>query len=357
MAGLNLAFEILALQNAQFRIVVRTPESEWAVETSAPFTDEELREFTHLHHNPQNPERAAAFGQRLFDFLITSHPQTAQYFNDNCNQPGTRIRLLLEADRAGSLDSLPWELLHTPSIGFLALSPKTPIVRANHDLSLRPPAPVLSPLKALAVIAAPPNYPYLNIDEEWAKLQQVTAPLQAAGLLNLERLKHPTWPALKRRLRAEDFQVLHFVGFSQVDVLTGQVFLALDDDSYASGSRAISGSELGQELGPESTIRLVYLNIREAASGASTRLASELLKSGLASVITSQSSLSAASEQRFIEQLYPPLCEAHPVDAVVNITRRALAEDSSSLDWAAPTLFLRAREGQLFRPIPGVSER
>jgi hypothetical protein len=91
---------------------------------------------------------------------------------------GLRIRLRL-SDAPELLD-LPWEHLYNRSLNrFLSLSVDSPPVRYLDMPSHIPPLEVKPPLRALVMISSPQDVPTLDVEEEWSKLKESVADLEA----------------------------------------------------------------------------------------------------------------------------------------------------------------------------------
>jgi CHAT domain-containing protein len=362
MTDQSFAIDITALHDDLYRIMVKTLDGEWSVEAISPFERAELRDYLSVlrqrdeGQTPAEEEKIRQYGRKLFDFLIGHHPDILTAYRAELNRVGSyRLFIRLSSDKAGRFVALPWEYIHDPASGFLTLSRQTPVIRWNPDLDPRPPAPLIQPMKVLVVIPSPPNYPRLRVEAEWERLNVDTAHLRETGQLHLERLERPTWTALRRQLRTDDYHILHFVGYTHFDEPGRQGFFALEDEEYVSGSRPISASELGNEIGTQSTVRLIVVNTRvdsaPSDSKAPLAIGRQLLSCGLAGVLTSQFPLREEAESIFCNAFYPPLCEGHPVEAAVNVARRAIADQTSTVDWGMLALFLRAPYGHLFRPV------
>src|SRR6185295_10279461 len=106
--------------------------------------------------------------------------------------PGLRIRLRL--NDVPHLAGLPWEYLYdAEGRGFLALSDRTPVVRYLELSESLSTLLVEPPLRILAVISTPQGYRELaEADEEWTRLGAALEPLLDSGLVEVERLEHPT---------------------------------------------------------------------------------------------------------------------------------------------------------------------
>lgn len=362
MSYQNFAVEVTALPNGRYRIAVQSPVGEASAEADSPFTPEEITSLLKILSREQRVSRAEEtgvtrdFGGRLFTFLFRSSSEISNaYFSslrETANDEGLRIRLSVES--AGDLSGLPWELLCDPSNDFLALSRRTPITRYTQQLNTRPPAKIALPLRVLVMIAAPQDFPKLDVEGEWERLEAATASLRAQGLIELERLDTATLIALQRKLRGGVYHVFHFIGHSHFDTATQQGVLAFEDENDNSKGQIISAAALSRELAEESTVRLVVLNschsARRSPTDAFAGIASGLVTRGIPAVVAMQFAISDGAAKAFAEEFYRAISEMLPLDAAVSEARRAIANRVGNSEWATPVLYLRAADGVLFQP-------
>ena len=76
-----------------------------------------------------------------------------------------------------SLADLPWEFLYNPAVNrFLALSVQTPLVRYMDLPGVRSsPIAVTPPIRVLVMISSPTDYPALDVEAEWQRLNESLA--------------------------------------------------------------------------------------------------------------------------------------------------------------------------------------
>ena len=196
--------------------LLNSPAGQSAATFAIPFSPLELENFR-LKFRPaargvrryDSPEVRAAkeFGNRLFEAVFGGDVGGRLYSSlsmARSQNAGLRIRLRLTA--APELAGLPWELLYNQGLNsFFSHSVDTPLVRF---LDLPSPAGGLlvePPLRILVMISSPADHPPLDVEREWAKLQESLAELQEQGAVGLERLPEPTLEALLRRLRRTEY--------------------------------------------------------------------------------------------------------------------------------------------------------
>lgn len=365
MAGIPfLNFDLLVERaDGGFRArVVNSPAGQAVRLFSSPVTPQELadlfaifgRDVPDTRRNPrQASELARAFGRQLFEAVFAedvriafgSSTQIAAHEN-----AGLRIRLRL--NDVPELADVPWELLHDGQ-DFLALSNQRTVVRylelpqAIKPLSVRP------PLRALAVLSSPGDYPALDVAREWQLLNAALADVVSTGWFEIEVLERATLSELQEQLRKNEYHILHFSGhgeFNSAAPEDAQAALVFQDED-GRGQR-VDAVALGRLLRDHASMRLVILNACESAQ-ASTRnaftgAAQNLMRQTIPAVVAMQFPITDAAAQVFGKTLYGALADRYSIDGALGETRKALATQAPGLEWATPVLFSRAEDGNLF---------
>jgi hypothetical protein len=200
--------------------VVDSPAGQGAVSFTLPFSNLEIENFLlHIGQTRRRMRRigssemdaAREFGGRLFDAVFAGEVRDCFRSSLNeMNHPGLGLRIRLRLDDAPELATIPWEYLYqrTPN-RFLALSAETPLVRYPHLPERIDPLTVKLPLKILALIANPTDYPQLDVEQEWANLQKALGDLEQRGLVTLERIDEATLEMLGKKLERGGHHILH----------------------------------------------------------------------------------------------------------------------------------------------------
>jgi tetratricopeptide (TPR) repeat protein len=298
-----------------------------------------------------------AFGTRLFRAVfadeIYSYLRRSQDEAERQGADGLRIRLLLTD--VPELADLPWEYLYDPTHEqFLSLSTKTPIVRYL-DLSQRvQPLAVKRPLRILVMISSPEGQPPLDVDEEWARLSQALAELQAEGRVELELLDGATLPALQTQLRKKAYHVFHYVGHGGFDERLQDGVLILEGEEGQ--SQAVKGEVLGALLHNEPSLRLALLNACEGARGSQADpfagTAQGLVRKRIPAVIAMQTRISDEAAKIFAYEFYRALADDYPVDKALTEARVAIYSQGNEWEWGAPVLFMRSSDARLDEGAP-----
>jgi hypothetical protein len=316
-------------------------------------------------HTP-DVELAKDIGERLFNALF--HSQLLTQFRRSvglAQREGAQLRLRLQLQDAPHLAQLPWEYLYNRAENdFLALSALTPIVRYVSHQSVLPlrAVRVVPPLRILAAISSPRDYPPLDAAAERGKLERalqesIHGDLLADNRVAVEWLAwqegEDTLVALQRTLRRGDYHVFHFIGHGQFDPRDEQGALILED---ADGRGiAVSGERLGNYLRDEirvaRTLRLAVLNACQAGVPSfrdlSGGVATALVQMGIPAVIAMQAEISDEGAIAFAQGFYAALADGWPVDLALTEGRKGIYA-LSDLEWGKPVLYTCASDGRIF---------
>jgi hypothetical protein len=218
-----LDFDVLIARSGDGYVarVLNSPAGQAAVGFRLPFSTLELENFLlrvgrtrRGVRRLESPEMrsAKAFGGRLFKAVFGG--EVGGCLRSSLDEAGRQragVRVRLRLAGVPELADVPWEFLHNPTLNrFLVLSVETPLVRYM-DLPERiRPLTVKPPLKVLVMISCPSDYPQLDVEQEWTRLQEAMGDLEQGGLVALERLEHATLLALQRRLRQGEYHIFHF---------------------------------------------------------------------------------------------------------------------------------------------------
>jgi hypothetical protein len=352
--------------------VVCSPGGEAANDFTLPFSDLELENFLLRIGRPrrglrrlESPEMASAkeFGGRLFRAAFGADIRSCFRGSlDEANRRGGRLRIRLRLKDAPEMADLPWEFLYNPELNrFYCLSVETPIVRYL-DLPMQiTPLALQPPLRILVMIASPQDYEKLDVEGEWAKLQEALAGQIASGAVAVERLAPATLPALRERLRRNGCHVFHFIGHGAFDESAQDGVLLLED---AGGrGRPTSGESLGMVLRDQRTLRLAVVNACEGGRTSRTDpfagVAQSLLQQGIPAVIGMQFPISDAAAAAFSREFYAAVATGYPLDAALSEARKAILTDVNDVEWGTPVLYMRSADAHIFgkwvSPSPGVN--
>ena len=341
--------------------VLSSPAGEATADFAAPFSELEMENFLLRVGRPRrgtrrigSPEMEAVktLGKGLYEALFSGDVRDcwrSSLSEAESQNAGLRLRLRI-ADAPG-LNDIPWEYLYNKSLNrFLSLSEYTPLIRYL-DLPERiRPLEVDAPLKILVMISSPADYPTLDVEGEWSRLNKALAGLIGSGHVRLERLATPRLSVLQRKLRGDEFHVLHFVGHAGFDRETQDGVLVLCDE--AGKGRLVAAENLGTILHDHRSLRLVVLNAcegsRSSRSDPFAGVAQTLVQQGIPAVIAMQFEITDEAAITFAEEFYAATADGYPVDAALSAARKAIFAAGNDIEWGTPVLYLRAPNGQIF---------
>ena len=342
--------------------VMSSPAGQATAEFRLPFSGNELENFllrmrgrarsgTIRRVESQEMSAVKAFGAALFGAVFSGDVKAC--FRTSLDETrrqnaGLRIRLRL-ADP--SVVDLPWEYLYNPAVNrFLALSIHTPLVRYM-DLPERiQPLTVTPPIRVLVMISSPTDFPAIDVEAEWTRLNQALADLIGRNQIAIERLDDATLEALQRRLRRERYHAFHFIGRGEFDDSLHEGVLMFERDKRA--AHRISSQYLGMLLHDHETLRVAILNACEGARTSRTdpfaRSAQSLVHQGIPAVIAMQFGIANDVASRFAHEFYGALADGYPIDASLTEARKAIFAAGHEVEWGTPVLYLRVPDGRIF---------
>ena len=340
--------------------VLESPAGQATADFTLPFSDLELENVLLRLGRPVRTVRrlestemstAKSFGAALFDAVFSGDVRACLRSSvDEAKREsvGIRVRLRL-ADAA--LADLPWEFLYVQSVNrFLALSVQTPLVRYMDLPEVLQPIAVSPPIRVLAMISSPTDYPSLDVEGEWQRLNDALADLIKAGTLSLERMEDATLAALQRRLRRSKYHIFHFIGHGEFDQTLQEGVLLLEREKQR-GHR-VGSQYLGMLLHDHESLRVAVLNACEGARSSKqdpfAGSAQTLVQQGIPAVIAMQFEIADDVAQTFAHELYGALADGYPIDAAVTEARKAIFAMGRDVEWATPVLYLRAPDGRIF---------
>ncbi len=293
-----------------------------------------------------------SFGGHLYESLFSGPVSTCLLRSmDEADRSHAGLRVRLHLGDAPALANIPWEFLYdSSSDGFLCLSDQTPLVRYI-DLPQRvEPLAATPPLRMLCLISSPSGYPPLDVEHEWAKLNEALGPTVTEGRLVMDRVDTPSLEALQRRLRREEYHVLHFVGHGAFDEEAQDGVLLLED--LEGRGHPVSGESLGVLLHDHEALRLVVLNACEGARTSTTDpfagTAQSLVRKGIPAVIAMQFEISDVAAITMANEFYSAVADGYPVDAALSEARKAIFTRVNAVEWATPVLYMRSPDGRIF---------
>lgn len=338
--------------------VVNSPSGESPSLPFVPPVSDEKLELLVLRmrtaHNVRGLEADTApdtkhFGSELFDALF--HDDLLDRLRRSLAHTEVRgrgLRIRLRFSEVHELWNLPWEFLYdTESHRFLCQFATTPVVRYVEVAQPIQPLAVQGPIRMLAMISSPSDFPPLDVEKEWHQLFEALKPLEATGSLTVQRLATASLEELRHATMLGDFHVFHYIGHGGLNKQTGDGVLVLTGSDGR--SQLATGHELFVMLA-NSPIQLAVLNsclgARISAVDPYAGTAASLVHQGIPAVVAMQFEISDHAAIAFSRTLYEAIAYGWPIDMAVGEARRAILATSKS-EWATPVLYLRAANGVL----------
>ena len=289
-------------------------------------------------------------GATLFEHAITGAVREFYYkCQGQADQQGKGVRWRLSLD--SSVDDLPWEFMYLQD-EFLALNPRSPVVRYIKGAARVVPLKAELPLRLLVVIASPSDEVPLDTSAEKERIAAALQPLTAQGMIEVTYIEGPdTWERLLEALLPNRTHILHFIGHGAFDEDMGEGVLVMED---AEGrATRIDSERLRVLVQGKSKLRLVVLNSCLGTEGSDAQpfssMAAGLVRSGVPAVIAMQFEISDNAARKIAQTFYTSLALNLPVDAALTEARRKIfLSDRDSLEWATPILYMQVPNGQLF---------
>jgi hypothetical protein len=349
--------------------VVAAPGLSSPVTTSfnRPFSDLELENFFLRVGRPRqgvrrmdSPEMEAArqFGTRLFEAVFGGEVYAAyRHGLAQATEQGQGLRVRLRVTAPG-LSDLPWEYLYNSRQDqFLSLSVGTPVVRYLEVERPVAPLRLSPPLKVLAMVASPTDYPPLDVAQEWEKLRAALRPLEERGRIKLETITTATLEELQRCLRRGEYHIFHFIGHGGFDAQNRDGLLVFEDESQR--GRPLSARYLATLLQDHRSLRLAVLNACEGARTSAQDVfagaAHSLVKQALPAVIAMQFEITDLAAITFASEFYTALADGYPADAALAEARKSIFVKGNDIEWGTPVLFTCVPDGRVFELLPATA--
>ena len=340
--------------------VLNSPGGQASAEFRLPFSEDKLENYllrlgrTHRgtrRVESQEMNTAKTFGAALFDAVFTGDVKACFRSSiDEVRRRNAGLRIRLRLGDPGVAD-LPWEFLYNRSVNrFIALSVHTPLVRYM-DLPERiQPIAVKPPIRVLVMISSPTDFPSLDVEAEWSRLNESLKDRVAAGQLAIERLGCASLESLQRRLRRESYHIFHFIGHGEFDQDQQEGVLILEAENKR-GHR-VDSQFLGMLLHDHESLRVAILNACEGARTSRTDpfagSAQSLVQQGIPAVIAMQFEIADDVASRFAHEFYGALADGYPIDASLTEARKSIFAAGHEVEWGTPVLYLRAPDGRIF---------
>lgn len=294
------------------------------------------------------------FGRTIFEALLPGELRDLYYDSlRRVEQEGKGLRLKLRL-LPPEMALIPWEFAYDPKRRrFVSLSRHTPLVRYIGLPKPIKPVAVELPLRVLGMVVSPGGLDPLEVDVEIRRVETAVRGLAENGALTVDWVRGATHRDLLSAIRGGPYHIFHFIGHGAYDLSAREGVVALEDESGE--TKLLSATSLGRLLRDHRSLRLVLLNSCEGATGSDldifSSVASVLIREGIPAVVAMQYRISDGAAIEFGQAFYAALADGMPVDAAVAEARKSMsAAEQGSSEWGVPVLYMRSRDGLLFRP-------
>lgn len=327
-----------------------------------------------LHHAAMPADKAASVLQAWAQVADGAARRFSVHVEPELDDCMPEADVLAAREAATLLLGLPWELLHDGR-GFLFQGGRPVRVRRRLPNTHAVEPPVLAtPIRILLASPRPEDEACGYIDHRASSLPLVKAMEELGEVVHLTLLATPTLSALQQELQrakaaGQPYHVLHFDGHGTYNrqVGLGGLCFEHDEDGEKIGPRR-HRTVYTDVLGPllrDHGIALVFLEACQSAQAeqASESVASEMLKTGVASVVAMSHSVLVETSLRFVTAFYGALARGARVgDAMLAGQSELHARpfrghifgeaDLELRDWFVPVLFQDKADPQLFKETP-----
>lgn len=268
-------------------------------------------------------------------------------------QSGLRFRLHLDPALPGEIHEIDWELLYDPQ-RHIAFGRSREIAFSRYlSVPRSPGTAILERPRILVVLGCPrdlADYGMPELDRERMRADAERALRPLSGRVSYEFLEAPaTAGAIRDRLLAKSFHVLHLQAHGLLPPRTGQAALVLESEDRC--ARFVQETLVAEIVEGDRNLRLVTLIACHggAPSGRSpfSGLGPKLVERGVPAVIAMRRELDVEAAVTLTEHLYLNLSRGGQVDAAMNAARQQLHLAECG-EWGTPMLYMRLRDGKLW---------
>jgi len=315
-----------------------------------------------LNNVAENSLNLVNLGQQLYNRLFQGSVQASWMNAQKIAQQQQEVLQLRLGIKDPQLASLPWEIIHAgdrflatdPSIAFSRYQADATLIAPNAASTLALPLHSLQSdvVKVLTVIALPHEQASLKLKQEFIRLQTELcqaqqsgfAPLGSTTALQITLLEQPGRRQLTQALGQEQYQVLHYIGFSNLG--------ATEAELYLSGSNGLTETLTGDELANvlvNNGIQIGVFNFIHGNSLTSSEtpqaLIERLTKYGINGVLTMAEWIPDEVVVAIARLFYRHLSQGHPVAHNLTQVRQELISvyGLNKLYWALPILYLHPK--------------
>ena len=292
-------------------------------------------------------------GTRLYEALFPGQIKGALLqHRSQAQREGKLLRLIVRLPQEADVSDWPVEFMHDARTGEdLALVPSVTLSRENPQWPSPRAVEMRLPVRILVVIPEPTDAQSFGAQALWEALEAAMRPLTSQGQARIVRTASGTERALDESLRAEAWNIIHFMG--QGTSRPAARYGTLNFEGSDRRTRAVNAQNFVRlcEKCPSLGLAVLQSTQHQPTRQAFEVVTNTWLESGLGGVTWvpdfSQPKVSAL----FARELYGALAQGQRVDQAVASGRRAIATiareagggaQRSGIDlgyWGGPVLF------------------
>lgn len=305
------------------------------------------------------PDEIRDLGRNLWNALFSSETGThfLEVFRKIQQMDDVGLRVRLEIDEINALREahLPWEFIRYPGNAYnppfqFATHPSLIIsrYRSLYEVANAIELGNNEKLRILVAVASPENLPVVDYKPVWNHIRNY--PSQDPIFDAPHIIEQTTPQALDESLRRLRPHIVHIMAHGQFDGHDGRIAL-LDRDGRS--TRWYGATDLAS-LFETWTPGLVLLHSCNSAQNSQDEafvgLASRIVHGNVPMVVAMRYAVTNRTAVEFSREFYTHLAGGEPVDAAVQLGRRAIGRDFGfdKRDYAVPTLFMRVPNGRFF---------
>ena len=290
-------------------------------------------------------------GTRLFEALFPGQIRgTLLQHHSQAQREGKLLRLIVRLPQEADVSDWPVEFMHDARTGEdLALVPSVTLARENPQWPSSRAVEMRLPVRILVAIPEPTDAQPFGAQALWEALEAAMRPLTSQGQARIVRTASGTERALDESLRAEPWNIIHFMG--QGTSRPAARYGTLNFEGSDRRTRAVNAQNFVRlcEKCPSLGLAVLQATHHQPPRQAFEVVTNTWLESGVGGVAWvpdfSQPQVSAL----FARELYGALAQGQRLDQAVASGRRAIAmiareaaAQQSGIDlgyWGGPVLF------------------
>ncbi|MDF5713904.1 MAG: CHAT domain-containing protein [Rhizonema sp. NSF051] len=312
----------------------------------------------------KNSKQARVFGEALFDALFdnTLRQDFVNFHFQVVQQERQLLRVELDIDEQGmpEIAALPWEFMCLPAmanLGEIWMGTDPNLVFSRRRAQWHPASPIqleqAEKLRIALVIAAPKDLGTVEYETVQAVLEELAN--NHSECVELLPVVNPATPNAIDALLEKQPHIFHFIGHGRLqdddgeDV--GQIALVKKVLNTASWVDAGFFSGLFNRHRPGIVLLQACEGGMLSASQAFVGVASKIVQQNVPVVVAMQYEVYNITACQFAYEFYQRLAQDAPVDIAAQNARRTIALETQyrKRDFATPVIFMRVRDGYLFK--------